>query len=458
MSAPRPPIQLELDLPMPGGGEAPRRDAREVEAMMATGGPESPAFTERFMEAICDPDNIEDALKAVVRNKGAPGVDGMTVKQLPDALKARWPQIEVQLLAGRYRPQPVRRVKIPKPDGGERHLGIPTVIDRVIQQAILQRLQPLWDPTFSEHAYGFRPGRSAHQAVAQAQAHVIEGHRFVVDIDLAKFFDRVHHDRLMAAIAARVADRRLLRLIRSFLTAGVLNNGLFEASEEGTPQGGPLSPLLSNLVLDELDRELERRGHRFVRYADDCNIYVRSERAGQRVMESISRFITQKLKLKVNEAKSAVARPQDRKLLGFSFTAGPDIKRTIAPKSLERFKQRIRDITRRAKGVSIKTTMDDLAQYMRGWRGYFGFCETPEVLVALTRWVRLRLRAALWRQWKTPRRRRAALIALGVSGELRNMAGSGRGPWHLARSKALSVGLSNAHFKSLGLPPLIEAR
>ena len=223
-------------------------------------------------------------------------------------------------------------------------------------------------------------------------------------------------------------------------------------------QGGPLSPLLSNLVLDELDRELEHRGHRFVRYADDCNIYVRSERAGQRVMESISRFITQKLKLKVNEAKSAVARPQERKFLGFSFAAGPDIKRTIAPKSLERFKQRIRDITRRAKGVSIKTTMEELAQYMRGWRGYFGFCETPEVLIALTRWVRLRLRAALWRQWKTPGRRRAALIALGVSGELRNMAGSGRGPWHLARSKALSVALSNAHFKSLGFLSLTEAR
>ena len=237
-----------------------------------------------------------------------------------------------------------------------------------------------------------------------------------------------------------------------------MENGLVSPSVEGTPQGGPISPLLSNLVLDELDRELERRGHRFVRYADDCNIYVRSERAGQRVMESISRFITQKLKLKVNETKSAVARPQERKFLGFSFTAGPDIKRTIAPKSLERFKRRIREVMRRAKGVSIKTTMEELVPYMRGWRGYFGFCETPEVLIALTRWVRLRLRAALWRQWKTPRRRRAALIALRVSGELRNTAGSGRGPWYIARSKALSVGLSNAYFKSLGLPILIETR
>src|SRR6184192_3809191 len=261
----------------------------------------------------------------------------------------------------------------------------------------------------------------------------------------------------MGQVAKRVEDKRLLKLTRAILNAGVMENGLVSPSVEGTPQGGPLSPLLSNLVLDELDRELERRGHRFVRYADDCNIYVRSERAGQRVMKSISRFITQKIKLKVNEAKSAVARPQERKFLGFSFTAGPDIKRTIAPKSLERFKQRIRETTRRAKGVSIKTTMEELAQYMRGWRGYFGFCETPEVLIALTRWVRLRLRAALWRQWKTPRRRRAALIANGVSERLAsNTAGSGRGPWHLARSKALSVGLSNAYFKSLGLPTLVD--
>jgi RNA-directed DNA polymerase len=248
-----------------------------------------------------------------------------------------------------------------------------------------------------------------------------------------------------------------LQLIRAFLNAGVMENGLVSPSVEGTPQGGPLSPLLSNLVLDELDRELERRGLRFVRYADDCNIYVRSERAGQRVMESITRFITQKLKLKVNEAKSAVARPQKRKFLGFSFTAGPEVKRTIAPKALDRFKGRIREITRRAKGVSIETTIEELAPYMRGWRSYFGFCETPEVLVSLTRWVRLRLRAALWRQWKTPRRRRAALLALGVRPRLAsNTAGSGRGPWYLAKAKALSVGLSNAYFKSLGLPTLID--
>jgi len=274
---------------------------------------------------------------------------------------------------------------------------------------------------------------------------------------LEKFFDRVNHDKLMGQIAKRVADRRLLKLIRAFLNAGVLENGLVSPSVEGTPQGGPLSPLLSNLVLDELDRELERRGLRFVRYADDSNVYVRSERAGHRVMESITRFITTRLKLKVNETKSAVARPQERTFLGFSFTSGPEVKRTIAPKALARFKRRIREITRRAKGVSMETTMAELAPFMRGWGRYFGVCETPEVLVTLTRWVRLRLRAALWRQWKTPRRRRAALLQLGVRGPLVNQTvGSGRGPWRLARSKALSMGLSNAYFKSLGLPSLID--
>ena len=262
-----------------------------------------------------------------------------------------------------------------------RKLGIPSVLDRFIQQAVMQVLQRRWDRTFSDHSYGFRPGRSAHQAVAQAQQYIAEGYGWCVDFDLEKFFDRVNHDKLMGQIAKRVEDKRLLKLIRAFLNAGVMENGLVSPSVEGTPQGGPLSPLLSNLVLDELDRELERRGHRFVRYADDCNIYVRSERAGQRVMESVTRFITQKLKLKVNEAKSAVARPQERKFLGFSFTAGPEVKRVIAPKALDRFKRRIREITRRAKGVSIETTIEELAPYMRGWRSYFGFCETPEVLI-----------------------------------------------------------------------------
>jgi RNA-directed DNA polymerase len=335
-------------------------------------------------------------------------------------------------------------------------LTVPTVLDRFIQQAVMQVLQRQWDRTFSDYSYGFRPGRSAHQAVAKAQQYIAEGRGWCVDLDLEKFFDRVNHDKLMGQIAERVGDKRLLKLIRAFLNAGVMENGLVSPSVEGTPQGGPLSPLLSNLVLDELDRELERRGHRYVRYADDCNIYVRSERAGQRVMQSVTQFITQELKLKVNETKSAVARPQERKFLGFSFTAGPEIKRVIAPKALVRFKQRIREITPRAKGVSMQTTIEELAPYMRGWRSYFGYCETPEVLVSLTRWVRLRLRAAMWRQWKTPRRRREALLELGVRLRLaRNTAGSGLGPWYLAKAKALSVGLSNAYFKSLGLPSLV---
>jgi RNA-directed DNA polymerase len=336
-------------------------------------------------------------------------------------------------------------------------LGIPSVLDRFIQQAVMQVLQRRWDRTFSNHSYGFRPGRSAHQAVAQAQQYIAQGCGWCVDLDLEKFFDRVNHDKLMGQIAKRIGDKRLLKLIRAFLKAGVMENGLVSPSVEGTPQGGPLSPLLSNLVLDELDRELERRGHRFVRYADDCNIYVRSERAGQRVMKSITRFITQRLKLKVNEAKSAVARPQERKFLGFSFSPGPEVKRVIAPKALDRFKQRIRKVTRRAKGVSLEATVEELARYMVGWRNYFGFCETPEVLSSLTGWVRRRLRCALWRQWRTARRRRTALIALGVGPVLaRNTAASYRGPWSTSQNKALHIGLSNAYFRSLGLPSLAE--
>src|SRR5450759_2280205 len=441
MSEERSKNQEQLAFPFAWGSEAPAGDREGAEAPRVRREAEDPAGNQRVMEEVCERENRRKALKRVRANQGSPGIDGMTVDELPGYLEQHWPVLREQLLKGTYEPKPGKRVEIPKPDGGVRKLGIPTVLDRFVQQAVQQVLQKQWDPTFSEHSYGFRPGRSAQQAVAQAQRYIAEGYGWCVDFDLEKFFDRVNHDKLMGQIAKRVEDKRLLKLIRAFLNAGVMEDGLVSPSVEGTPQGGPLSPLLSNLVLDELDRELEALGHRFVRYADDCNIYIRSERAGQRVMESITRFITQKLKLKVNEAKSAVAPPQERKFLGFSFTAGPDIKRTIAPKSLERFKQRIRETTRRAKGVSIKTTMEELATYMRGWRGYFGFCETPEVLIALTRWVRLRLRAALWRQWKTPRRRRTALIALGVSGELRNTAGSGRGPWHIARSKALSVGL-----------------
>ena len=450
-------IQNELNFSSTPAGEACEAGREETESFPAMNDPESPASTNRLMEEVCERENLNEALRRVKANKGSAGVDRMTVDGIADYLKQHWPAIRDQLLSGTYKPKPVRRVEIPKPDGGVRKLGIPTVLDRFIQQAVMQVLQRQWDRTFSDYSYGFRPGRSAHQAVAKAQQYIAEGRGWCVDLDLEKFFDRVNHDKLMEQIAKRVGDKRLLKLIRAFLNAGVMENGLVSPSVEGTPQGGPLSPLLSNLVLDELDRELERRGHRYVRYADDCNIYVRSERAGQRVMESVTQFIAKELKLKVNETKSAVARPQERKFLGFSFTAGPEVKRVIAPKALDRFKQRIREITRRAKGVSMQTTIEELAPFMRGWRSYFGFCETPEVLVSLTRWVRLRLRAAMWRQWKTPRRRREALLELGVRLRLaRNTAGSGLGPWYLAKAKALSVGLSNAYFKSLGLPSLIE--
>jgi RNA-directed DNA polymerase len=450
-------FQFELDFSSALTGEARQAGREETESPWTAHEPESPARTDRLMEEVCERENLKEALRRVKANKGSPGIDGMTVGALADYLKQHWPALREQLLNGTYKPQPVKRAEIPKPAGGVRKLGIPTVLDRFIQQAVMQVLQRRWDRTFSEHSYGFRPGRSAHQAVAQAQQYIAAGYGWVVDLDLEKFFDRVCHDKLMGQIAKRVADKRLLKLIRAFLNVGVMENGLVRPSVEGTPQGGPLSPLLSNLVLDELDRELERRGHRFVRYADDSNLYVRSERAGQRVMESVRRFITGKLKLKVNEAKSAVARPQQRKFLGFSFTDGPRPKRIIAPQALARFKRRIREITCRAKSVSIKTTMEELAPYMRGWRSYFGFCQTPEVLKSLTSWVRRRLRSALWRQWKTARRRRAALLQLGVRPRLAaNMAGSGRGPWYLACTKALNVALSNAYFKSLGLPSLAE--
>jgi RNA-directed DNA polymerase len=434
-------------------GEAQETRRRETESLLAIKEDESPADRERMMEEICEWENLKEAMWRVKANKGSAGIDGKTVDELPDYRELL--VIRDQLLSGTYQPHPVKRVEIPKPDGGVRKLGIPTVLDRFVQQAVMQVLQKRWDRTFSDSSFGFRPGRSTHQAVAQAQQYIAAGYGWVADLDLEKFFDRVNHDKLMGQIAKRIRDKRLLKLIRAFLNAGVMENGLVSPSVEGTPQGGPLSPLLSNLVLDELDRELERRGHRFVRYADDCNIYVRSEKAGQRVMESVKRFITKRLKLKVNEQKSAVARPQVRKFLGFSFTDGPEIRRTIAPKAIERFKERIREITRRAKSVSLGQTMAVLAPYMRGWRGYFGFCETPDQLIQLTGWIRRRLRAALWRQWKTPRRRRAMLFQLGVRGALaEKTAVSSRGPWHLTRSQALSIALSNAYFRSRGFPSL----
>ena len=447
--------QGELGFSSVDRGESQETRGGEIESLSAINEHESLANTDRLMEEICDWGNLKEAMWRVKANKGSAGIDGMTVDELPDYRELV--VIREQLLSGTYEPQPVKRVEIPKPDGGVRKLGIPTALDRFAQQAVMQVLQKQWDRTFSDSSYGFRPGRSTHQAVAQAQQYIAAGYGWVVDLDLEKFFDRVNHDKLMGQIAKRVRDKRLLKLIRAFLNAGVMENGLVSPSVEGTPQGGPLSPLLSNLVLDQLDRELERRGHRFVRYADDCNIYVRSERAGQRVMESVKRFIAERLKLKVNETKSAVARPQVRKFLGFSFTDGAVIRRRIAPKAVERFQERIREITQQARSVSLNRTIAVLAPYMRGWRGYFGFCETPDLLIQLTGWVRRRLRAALWRQWKTQRRRRAMLNQLGVRGALaEKTAASSRGPWHLAHSKALSIALSNAYFRSRGFPSLFE--
>jgi len=451
------PEQLGLALQVAGRSEAPRAAGQGTEPLTAKRVHERPADTERLMEEVCERENCQQALRRVKANKGGPGVDGMTVHELADYLKQHWPAIREQLLSGTYRPQPVKRVEIDKPDGGGiRKLGVPTVRDRFIQQAVLQVLQRRWDRTFSDHSYGFRPGRSAHQAVARAQQYVAEGYRWVVDLDLEKFFDRVCHDKLMARIAQRISDRRMLRLIRAFLTAGVMENGLVRSIDEGTPQGGPLSPLLSNLVLDELDRELERRGHRFVRYADDSNVYVRSERAGQRVMASLTAFITQRLKLKVNGEKSAVARPAERKFLGFSFTSEREPRRRIAPKALARFKLRVRELTRRTRGVSLARMVEELSTYLRGWHSYFGFCQTPSELQGLEQWLRRRLRSVLWKQWRRGRTRFAELRKRDIGRELAaKTAGSAHGPWHLANSPALAYALPNAYFDSLGLPRLV---
>ena len=407
------------------------------------------------MEAIVERDNLKKALAQVKRNKGAPGVDAMSTDELASYLKDHWPAIKTQLIEGAYEPKPVRRVEIPKASGGKRPLGIPTVLDRFIQQAVLQVLQAEWDGSFSDENFGFRPGRSAHQAVKRAQEHIAAGHRIVVDIDIEKFFDRVNHDILMGLVAKRIADRRILKLIRGFLTAGVLKGGLVGPTDEGTPQGGPLSPLLSNLMLDVLDKELKKRGHCFVRYADDCNIYVRSRRAGERVMASIEGFLCRRLKLKINRAKSAVAPPVQRKFLGFSFTNRKEPKRRIAPQALARFKARVRELTRRTKGVSLAQTVEELSRYLIGWRGYFGFCETPTVLRALDEWIRRRLRAIAWKQWRRGRTRFVQLRQRGVGDDLAaQTAGSTHGPWRLANSPALTIALSNIFFRDLGLASL----
>jgi RNA-directed DNA polymerase len=444
--------ELEITLQTVATGEARSSGMEGTEARTAKTKVESQAAGGPLMEVIVERDNLRKALAHVKRNKGAAGIDGMSLDALAPHLKEHWPMIRAQLLEGTYKPQPVRRVEIPKASGGTRSLGIPTVLDRFIQQAVLQVLQAEWDPTFSEHSFGFRPKRSAHQAVARAQELIASGHDIVVDIDLEKFFDRVNHDILMGLVAKRVADKRVLKLIRGFLTAGVLMDGLVGPTEEGTPQGGPLSPLLSNLMLDVLDKELETRGLNFVRYADDCNIYVRSQRAGERVMASIEAFLTKRLKLKVNKAKSAVARPVKRKFLGFSFTKEEQPRRRIAPQSRARFRSRVRELTCRTRGRSLAQIIKELSVYLIGWRGYFGFCETPSVLRELDQWIRRRLRAVAWKQWRNGPTRYAELRRRGVGPVLAAKAASSpQGLWRLSHSPALAMALSNAAFKSLGL-------
>lgn len=416
-----------------------------------------PMFNNDLMEEICERKNLKDALDRVVSNNGAPGTDNMQVGKLFAHLKVNWPQIKTQLLAGTYKPNPVRRVEIPKPNGkGIRKLGIPCVVDRFIQQAVMQVLQKGFDPTFSKYSYGFRPEKSAHQAILQAQEYLKQGYEYVVDIDLEEFFNRINHDRLISALMKVVNDKRVIALIRAFLNAGVMDGGLFKRTSEGAPQGGPLSPLLSNIVLDELDKELAVRGHKFVRYADDCNVYVKSKRAGERVMKSISNFISRKLLLKVNESKSAVARPQERTFLGFSFTGGttPN-RRKIAESSIEKFKNKIRKLTNRNYSISLDVRIKALRNFINGWKAYFGCCEASNILRDLDSWIRRRLRCVLWKQWKVYKKRMRELMNRGVSpGMAITSAWSSKGPWKMAHTPAVRIALPNKFFDSIGLPRL----
>ena len=407
------------------------------------------------MERVVERGNVVAALKRVQKNKGSPGIDGMTVGALRDHLRQVWPALREQLLAGTYKPTPVKRQLIPKSDGGERELGIPTALDRFIQQALLQVLQPQFDPTFSQHSHGFRPGRRAHDAVCEAQKYIQEGRRWVVDVDLEKFFDHVNHDVLMGRLTKRIADRRVLGLIRRYLEAGVMANGVVVARSEGTPQGGPLSPLLANVLLDEVDKELEKRGHAFVRYADDCNVYVRSRRSGERVMEALRRLYA-KLRLRINESKSAVARPWHRKFLGYSFwvARGREVKRRVASKALVAMKQRIRALTGRSRGRSILTVIAELRGYLVGWKGYFRLADTPQVFRELDKWIRHRLRAIQLKQWKRGTTIYRELRARGLSSDVAAMVAGHARSWWKNSGRAINIALPERHFDRLGLPRL----
>ena len=429
----------------------------ERQAVAATKDKTGPR-TEKLMEEVLRRENLIHALKRVLSNKGAPGVDGMKVEELPAYLKEEWPRIREELSEATYVPFPVRRKDIPKPGGGNRMLGIPTALDRFIGQAILQVLTPIFDPHFSESSYGFRPMRSALMAVKQAQSYIQAGYRWVVDLDLEKFFDRVNHDILMGRLARKIEDKRLLKLIRRYLEAGIMEGGITSQHQEGMPQGSPLSPLLSNIVLDDLDRELERRGHAFCRYADDCNTYVRSRKAGERVMRSVTRFLERRLKLKVNRAKSAVARPWERKFLGYTVTIEYKARLKPAPESVRRAKARIRQITgRRARGRNIQKVIEELNAYLRGWLNYFHLAEVKQSFEILDQWIRRRLRKLLWRQWKKPKTRYKKLVQLSVKAERAKKAtAGGRGPWYNAGASHMHAAVPNRLLAEWGLLSLLQ--
>jgi len=436
------------------------RNSREhgVGASNATARTEH-SFPQRqgLMEAVVERENMTAALKRVRANKGAAGVDGMAVDALLPLLRQHWPRIKEELLRGRYAPGPVRGVEIPKPGGGVRQLGIPTVLDRLIQQALHQVLSPLFDPGFSESSHGFRPGRNAHQAVLQARAYAAEGRRWVVDMDLEKFFDRVNHDVLMARVARQVADKRVLGLIRRYLQAGMMLGGLMSVRAEGTPQGGPLSPLLSNILLDDLDKELERRGHAFCRYADDCNIYVRTRRTGERVMVSITRFLADRLKLRVNVAKSAVDRPWNRKFLGYSMTRHIRPRLKVAPQTVARLKGSIREAFRKGRGRSLANTINTLTPKLRGWVNYFKLAEVKGVFEELDEWLRRKLRCLLWRQWKRSFARARNLMRRGLSEKRAwRSATNGRGPWWNAGASHMNAAFPKKYFDACGLVSLLD--
>ena len=412
-----------------------------------------------LMSQVVERGNMQAAYSRVMKNRGAPGVDGMRCEDLKAWLKANWAQTKQKLLDGAYRPQAVRRVDIPKPQGGVRTLGVPTVVDRLIQQALHQAMQPLFEPTFSQSSYGFRPGRSAQQAVRKAAQYIRAGKRWVVDMDLEKFFDRVNHDVLMARVAREVQDANVLRLIRRFLQAGMMANGVETPRYEGTPQGGPLSPLLSNMLLTDLDRELEQRQLLFCRYADDCNIYVSSQRAGQRIMQSVKGFLANRLKLSVNEAKSAVERPSMRKFLGYSVTGKQPAKIRIATPSIDRLKESVRNLCKQGRGRSLPQTIDKLNPILRGWMNYFSLTQSRRPIEELDAWVRRRLRCLLWRQWKRPKTRESKMLALGLDAQRAwKSSVNGRGPWWNAGAKHMIAALPPKLFTQLGLVSLVATR